>query len=76
MGKRRLIFTAVATGVLLLLAAAYALIASNGSSKREIKSFNPNGVCQSITNPECGYCPGSVTDGKCYVKKGTFSQYD
>ena len=64
-----LVFILVVIGVLLLTR-------NQGTSGlRQIKSYDPHGICQSVINPECGNCPGTITDGKCYVKKGTFDQY-
>lgn len=43
---------------------------------REVKSFKADGVCLITTDPACGYCPGDVTDGKCYVKYSELKQYN
>jgi hypothetical protein len=46
------------------------------SGLRQVKSWNPHGVCQSINDPACGSCPESIViNNKCYVKKGDYSQY-
>lgn len=42
---------------------------------RQVKSFDANGICLALNNPECGYCPGEVKQDKCYVKQGTLDQY-
>jgi hypothetical protein len=43
---------------------------------RQVKSYSAGGICQSVNDPECGYCPGTIIDNKCYVKKGAFKKYD
>lgn len=42
---------------------------------RQVESYNANGVCDAINNPECGYCPGEVKEDKCYVRQGELEQY-
>jgi hypothetical protein len=42
---------------------------------REVKSYDPNGLCQSAIDPECGNCPNTTIEGKCYVNKGELEQY-
>lgn len=42
---------------------------------REVTSFKADGICLNTTDPACGYCPGDVTDGKCYVRYGELKQY-
>lgn len=41
---------------------------------RQIKSYRPGAICQSIS-PDCGRCPGEVIHDKCYVKQDTFDAY-
>ncbi len=42
---------------------------------RQVEGFDANGICLAINNPECGYCPNKLIDGKCFVKKGELEQY-
>lgn len=42
---------------------------------REISSYNVEGICAAIM-PECGLCPGERIEDKCYVKKGSYEQYE
>lgn len=48
---------------------------STPNGMRQVKSYDPNGICLAVNNPECGYCPNTPVDGKCYVKKGELEQY-
>ncbi len=43
---------------------------------REVKSFKADGVCtDTSTSPACGFCPGDVSDGRCFVRYGELSEY-
>lgn len=48
---------------------------STSSGRRQVKSYDPNGICLAVNNPECGYCPGEVVDNKCFVEKDQLQQY-
>lgn len=61
--------------IVLIIALVAALYFINENSNiapkgmRQVKSFNANGICLAINNPECGYCPGKVIDEQCFVDK-------
>ena len=77
--KHKSFYLIVIPAVLIVLAIAIAFMNRGGTSApagmREIKSYNPHGLCHALM-PECGICPGKVTDEKCYVAKGTYKQYE
>lgn len=45
------------------------------SGMRQVKSYNPKGLCLAVDDPECGYCPEEPIYDKCYVKQGELEQY-
>ena len=67
-----LIFFAI-VGILLLSPSRHMNKATQGM--RQVKSYEADGICLAIDNPECGYCPGEVEEGKCYVKQGVLEQF-
>jgi hypothetical protein len=75
MKRPQIITFTVLVLTILVLGTAFFIRSQDNTGLRQIKSYNTNGVCQSVNDPACGNCPGKITDDKCYVKKGTFDQY-
>ena len=77
--KKQLVFVVLAVIVTLVIGTVLFMTNRESSSAppgmREVSSYNANGICQAINDPECGYCPNKPVDGKCYVKKGELEQY-
>jgi hypothetical protein len=76
MKKYRISIISAAVLILVVAATIFAVGDQDSSGLRQIKSYDPDGICQSITDPECGNCPGTITNDTCYVEQGTFEQYD
>ena len=75
---------AVIIGVVIavLVAAVYVLYFIDWDAPdgmRMVKSYrdtsNDEVVCLALS-PGCGICPGEVINKKCYVKKGSYEQYE
>lgn len=73
--NKKLIYTSLLLIVLIIIFLVMKNSTSGPDGMRQVKSYDPNGICQAINNPECGYCPNTPIDGKCYVKDGELEQY-
>lgn len=76
--KKLLILVILLLLAVLLLGTIFIVLKGLGGTPlgmRQVKSYNPNGICLSADNPECGYCPNKPVDNKCYVKHGELLQY-
>lgn len=72
----------IGVGVVVLIAAVYALYFIDRDAPegmRMVKSYrdtsNDEVTCMALS-PGCGICPGEIINKKCYVKKGSYEQYE
>ena len=82
MKNKKIIFTIciltalLALGALLIRDNQSRSNTQNDNDKIKIKGFERSeGISCAALMPECGYCPGEVTNESCYVNQAQFDEY-